>query len=115
MVLAGFFFLLGLFVAELAEVHQAADGWNGVGGNFNEIHSLGAGEIEGFAERQDAQLIMIRSDDPDFAGTNLAVDPDKGSGRRRTWSKRATQDTPVRLNLFMQLFSNTQTGTMPGQ
>ena len=77
LVLAGFLVLLGLFVAKFAEIHEPADGRDGVGGDLDEVHALGAGAIQGIAERKYAQLIVIRSDDPHFAGTNFTVYPDE--------------------------------------
>ena len=96
LVLPGFLVLLGLFVTELAEIDEAADGRGGRGSDFDEIHTAGAGEIESVAERKDAQLLVVNPDNPHFAGTNLAVYPEERSGGRRPWGKGATQDTPVR-------------------
>src|ERR1043166_3320819 len=94
LVLLGFFVLLRLLVAELAKIHQAANGGRRVGGDFDEIHAVGARQIEGFAQANDTELFAIYPDDPDFAGTDLPVNPDERRGRRSgTWSKRAAQDT----------------------
>jgi hypothetical protein len=93
LVFAGFLFALGLFVAEFPEVHEAADGGIGVGRNLDEVHAVDAGHIQGFVKGKNTQLFVVL-DDADFPGTNLAVDPDKRSGRR-TWSERATQGTLV--------------------
>jgi len=50
LVLPGFFFLLGDFVAVFAEIHQAAHRGNGVGGNFHQIHPMLASEINRVGE-----------------------------------------------------------------
>ena len=48
------------------------------------------------AELKDAELFAIGPNYPDFAGTDLPVYPNEWTGRRRrTWRKRATQDTLV--------------------
>ena len=41
-----------LFVAELAEVHQAADGRRGARGDFQQVHPGGPGLVDGLAERE---------------------------------------------------------------
>jgi hypothetical protein len=115
LVLFGLFVLLGLFVAEFAEVHKPANRRRGSGGDFHQIHRIGAGQIDRFAERQDSELFAIDSYYPHLAGTNFPVYPDKRSGRRRrAWRKRAAQDTLVGFDLFMQTAIKTDTGTMPG-
>lgn len=92
----GFLVALGLLVAVFAEVHHAADGRCGVGRNFDEIHAGGAGQVQSIAERQYTELFAVAPDYPDFAGTDLPVYSDEWTGRRRrTWRKRATQDTLV--------------------
>jgi hypothetical protein len=113
--LLGFLVLLGLFVTELAEVHEPAHGWGGGRRDLNQINPVGPGGCEGIPQGQHAELLAINSDEPYFAGTNLPVDSKESCGRRRrTWSKRATQDTLVGLSLFMQLSSVIPAGTMPG-
>ena len=94
LVFSGFLFLLRLFVAELAVVHQPADGRRRVGRDFDQVHSLGAGQVDRLAELQNTELFAVLCDDPDFAGTNFPVDPDeRTSERRRTRRERAAQDT----------------------
>ncbi len=50
LVFFGFLLLLGEFITELAEVHQTADGGNGVGRNLDEVHSMGAGQVDGIIQ-----------------------------------------------------------------
>ena len=91
---SGFLFLLCLFVAELAIVNQPANGRRRVGRDFDQVHSLGAGQVDRLAELQNTELFAVLCDDPDFAGTNFPVDPDeRTSERRRTRRERAAQDT----------------------
>ena len=82
LVLFGFLFLLGLFVAEFAEVHEPADRRHGGGGDFHEIHAVLARQGQRLVEGNDAELFAIHSDDPDFAGADFAIDPDKRIGRK---------------------------------
>ena len=77
LVFPGFLFLLRLFVAELAVIDQAADGRRCVGRDFNQVHSLGARQVDRFAKLQDAKLLAILCDDPDFAGADFPVYPDE--------------------------------------
>ncbi len=92
----GFFILFRLFVPEFAKVHEAADGRDGVGGDLDEVHAVDAGQIEGIAEAENAKLFAVRCDYADFAGTDFPIYPVGRTGEgRRTWRKRATQDTLV--------------------
>ena len=77
LVFPGFLFLLRLFVAELAVIDQAADGRRCIGRDFNQVHSLGARQVDRFAKLQDAKLLAILCDDPDFAGADFPVYPDE--------------------------------------
>lgn len=96
LVLLGFLVALGLLVTVFAEVHHAADRRCGIGGNFDQVNAGGPGQVQGVAERQDTELFAVARDYPDFAGTDLPVYSDEWTGRRRrTWRKRATQDTLV--------------------
>src|ERR1700722_11319272 len=93
--------LLGLFIAELAEIHQPANRRRGARRDFHEVHAISAGLVERIAQGDDAELLAVHSDDSNFAGTDFPVYPDKRSGRRRSaWRERAAQDTLVGLNLF---------------
>jgi hypothetical protein len=71
---ARFLFLLGQFVAVLAKIDQTTDGRRGVGGDFHQVHSLGSGQIDRFAQRQNAQLLFVRINDANLAGTDFAID-----------------------------------------
>ena len=62
--------------------------------SFDQIHALGAGEVDGFAELEDAKLLAIRRYDSHFPGADFSSDPDERTGGgRRTRGERATQDT----------------------
>ena len=94
LMLARFFFFLGLFVAEFAEVHEAADGRNGVRRNLDKVNAVLAREREGVVELQNANLCAVVANDADFAGADFAVDPDeRGGGGIALWRKRAAQAT----------------------
>ena len=73
----GFLFLFRLFVAELAIIDQAADGGRCVGRDFNQVDSLGARQVDGFAELENAKLLAILGDDANFSGANFPVYPDE--------------------------------------
>ena len=83
LVLPGFLIAFGLLVAELAIIHQPANGRRGVGGDLHQIHAVGARKGQGFPEGQDAKLFAIGPDHPDFAGADFPVNPDERTGRRR--------------------------------
>jgi hypothetical protein len=68
------------------------------------------GQVERVGQRDDAELFAVNSDDPDFAGANFAVDPDKRSRRKIAWRKRAAQDTLVGCGITVG-FRIKQTGT----
>ena len=93
LVLAGIFFLLGEFVAELAEVHEPADGRHGVGRNLDEIHGVLPREVDRVGELDDAELLVIHADDADFAGTDFSVDADERRGGGIARGIRAAQAT----------------------
>ena len=86
-----FLFALGEFVAELAEIHEAADGRNGVGRNLLQIHAVLAREVQCLGEQDDAHLIAVGADDANFAGADFAVDPVEGGGVVVARGERATQ------------------------
>ncbi len=92
----GFFVPLGLLVTVFAEVHHATDGRGGIGRNFDQVNASGPSQVQSVAEGQYAELFAVAPDYPDFASADLPVYSDEWTGRRRrTWRKRATQDTLV--------------------
>src|SRR5450756_1466593 len=94
LVLFGFLFALGELIAELAKVHQLAHRRDGVGRNFNQVHAVLTGQVQRLGQLDDSQLFLIRADDPDLTGANLAIDPDeRRGGIITTRSERATQAT----------------------
>ena len=68
---------------------------------YDQIHTIGACQVQSFSEGQNSELFAIQPDNSHFAGTNFPINPDEWTGRRRTWRIRATQDTPAGLDLFM--------------
>src|SRR5262249_25743773 len=83
LMLLGFFITFGLLVAVLAIIHQSANRRSGVGSNLNQIHAIGPSHCECVTQGQHPQLFAINPDYPDFARTDLAIYPDKRTGRRR--------------------------------
>jgi hypothetical protein len=81
LVLFGILLLLGLFVAELADFNETADGRRGVGRDFNQVNSLLPRQGQRLVEGNDAELFFPH-DDADFAGADFAVDPEERIGRR---------------------------------
>jgi hypothetical protein len=102
LVLLGFLFLLGDFVAVFAEIDEAADRRDSGGGYFHQIHPMMAGEVHRLRKGQDAKLVAVNPDDTDFAGTDFAIDPDERSRRGIAWRKRAAQDTLVGCGIFLK-------------
>ena len=71
LILLGFLFLLHLLEAELAVVHDLADGRDGVGSDLNQIQLLFLCHTQSGFSRHDTQLGAVRADDaklfvPDF-------------------------------------------------
>ncbi len=101
LVLLGFLLLLGHFVTVFTEIHEAADRWHGGGGDLHQVHRMLPRQIDRVGQRNDAELLAVHSDDPDFAGTDFAVDPDERSRRGIAWRERAAQDTLVGCGIFL--------------
>jgi hypothetical protein len=66
-------------------------------------------EIDRVVQRDDAELFAVNANDPDFAGADFAVDPDKRSRRKSAWGIRAAQDTLVGCSITV-VFRIKQTG-----
>ena len=99
---ARFLFLLGLFVAILAKIHQTTDGRRGVGRDFHQVHPLVSRQSDGFAQGQNPQLLLVRVDDAHLAGADFPVDTRKRRRRRKgTGRERATQEALTGWNMFM--------------
>jgi hypothetical protein len=91
----GFLVLLGLLVTVFAEIHQAANRRDGGGGDFNQVHPVRPGHVDGVRQRDDTELLAVGADDANFAGADFPVYPDSGTRRERgTRGERAAQDTP---------------------
>lgn len=74
-------FGLFLLVEETAVVLDAADRWDGVWRDFDEVEPTFAGDLQRLKGRQDAELFAVFVDYANFAGANAIVDADKGLGR----------------------------------
>ena len=62
-----------LFVPELPVVHHATDRRDGVGRDFDEVDPTRARQIEGFASREDTELLAVLVDDPDLADPDTLI------------------------------------------
>ena len=67
-------FLFVLFVLELAEVHDSADGWLFIRSHFHQIQSRVAGAVQCFVGGDDPKLCSVGTDDANRGDTNLVVD-----------------------------------------
>ena len=76
--LPGFPGLLGRLVLELPVVHDLADRRVGLRGHLHQIEIELLGHGQGLGERLDADLGPVRSDEPDFPGSDPVVDPRLG-------------------------------------
>lgn len=74
-------FLLGLgfgsaflfLITELAIVHQPADRWCGIGGDFDQIDVGLFGHPPGLTQAEDAKLLVVLAQKPDFRGADFTV------------------------------------------
>src|ERR1017187_8522636 len=110
LMLLGILLLLGLFVTVFAEIHEPADRRRGGGGDLDEVNPVLPGQVERVGQRDNAELFAVNCYDPDFAGADFAVDPDKRSRRKIAWGIRAAQDTLVGCGITVS-FRIKQTGT----
>ena len=67
-------FLFGLLEAELAVVHDSADGGIGAGGYLDQIQILFNCYFESFLSGHDAQLLSFTADQAYFLVNDLLVD-----------------------------------------
>lgn len=94
LVFLGFLFAFREFVAIFSVIDEPADRRDCVGCDFDQVHLVRPGHIDGIAQRNDAELLAVHADDADFAGTDFPVDPDERAGWWRT-EVGALQDTPI--------------------
>src|SRR5580765_5830060 len=88
------FFLFRLFVTIFAVVHEAADRRGRVGRDLDQVDAVGAGKIDGLAQREHTQLLAVVAHDAYFTGAYFSVYSDERTGEtRRTRRERAAQDT----------------------
>src|SRR5215212_6992109 len=64
-----------LLVAELAVVHEPADGWHRVGRHLDQVESPLARHLERVKCWNDADLLAVLIDQPDLANPDALVDP----------------------------------------
>ena len=74
-------FGLFLLVEKAAVVLDAADGRDGIRGDFNQVEPSFAGNLQRFKGRQDPELFPVFVDYANFAGANAIVDANKRLGR----------------------------------
>ena len=67
--------LLALLVLELPVIHELADGRLGVGRNFDKVEARFFGFLDRNDCGDDAKLLAICADQPDFLCLDLIVDP----------------------------------------
>ena len=101
LMLLGLLILLGLFVAELSEVHDATYGRNGRRGDFHKVNPVLAREIQRIVQGHYPELLAVDADYTDFTGTDFTVDPNKRRRRGITWGERATQGTLVGCDIII--------------
>jgi len=77
LVFLGFALPLLLLIFIFAEVHDAADRRLDLWGNLNKIKLIFSREVKACFQRDDAQLLAVRADNPKFRNTDLFVDSDK--------------------------------------
>jgi hypothetical protein len=72
---AGLTLFAALLVSKLAVVHEPADGWHGVGRHLDQVESSLARHLERVKCWNDADLLAVLVDQPDFANPDALVDP----------------------------------------
>jgi hypothetical protein len=75
LVLPRFPFLPALFIPEFPIVHEPADGRDGVWRDLDEVKTSLASHLQGFKGRNDADLLALVVDQPDFSDANPLIDP----------------------------------------
>jgi hypothetical protein len=81
LLLAGGAFALVFLVEEASVVLDTADGWDGIGGDFDEVEPALLGDSQSLVGRKNAELFSIFINDTDFARTDFFVDANKLTGR----------------------------------
>ena len=74
LILFCFFFLLRLLKTEFAIVHNAADRWIGIRGNFDKIKLMLLSDPESLFSRHDAKLFTLFADQTNFTVNNVLID-----------------------------------------
>ena len=71
---AGLALFAALLVAKLAEVHEPADGWHGVGRHLDKIEPSLTRHLERVKRWNDTDLLAILIDQPDLADPDALID-----------------------------------------
>jgi hypothetical protein len=71
---AGLALFAALLVAKLAEVHEPADGWHGVGRHLDKIEPSLTRHLERVKRWNDTDLLAILIDQPDLANPDALID-----------------------------------------
>ena len=79
--LARFLGPLGRFVLEVAVVHDPAHRRVGLRGHLDEVEAELTGDVEGFWEGLDPDLLAVGGDQADFPRPDAVVDPELTGGR----------------------------------
>ena len=66
----GFAFFFRSFVNKLAKIHNPADGWVSIRGYFYQVQVCFDGNIPGFFNRYDTDVVTVRADQANLAGAN---------------------------------------------
>ena len=74
LIFLGFLLFFSLLKAELAIVHDLADGGIGLGGDVHQVESLFFGGIQRLLKGHDPQLLALAVDQPDFLFPDFLVD-----------------------------------------
>ncbi len=73
--LVGIFFAFGLLIFELAVIHDTTDGWDGIGGDFDEIEPHLFGALQRVSRLHYAGLVSFFIDQANLAHADTLVDP----------------------------------------
>ena len=73
--LAGFTFLLGAFIKELAEVHDPANRRDRPWGDFNQVEFSFTGHPQSLIDRDDTDILVFGADDANFRDPDELIDP----------------------------------------
>ena len=102
LVLTGFLLALGLLEAELAVVHDLADGGNGVGGNLDQVQVLLLSDTLSFHSGHDAQLFTGLRDQTNLLVPDFFIDLMSISSDGKAPPNKKIDGTPIRLPYILK-------------